>query len=328
MIQISNRHPGAGTARTGMARAWPHGRGARLAEMLLIAGLLGCADGSTPDCSEPPAAQDPPVGSNGIAADVGGCRGTLWVADLYGGELLRFDPDSGLVVERYGRNEGLDPPDDLVVLGDGRLVSTSPFGRTVSVTERGGRSTVLARFDRGPNPIALEPGGEAVVVGFEAKPPTTIERVPLDGGPATTLASGLPALNGFDFGPDGFLYAPTGGVAGIFGGGGIAKIDTRSGEWSQLPLAFDEPGKTGLDFAVGIAFGPDRALYALQGISPAVYRVEVATGRATLVALIPTAVGDNLAFGSAGRLFVSTFIQPRLIEVLAGGSAIERPIGG
>lgn len=315
-------------------RTWQILEAQRLAAVTVVGLVVGLAlaacgsDDPGAPCAATAADQKRPVGSNGLAYDPTACRGSIWVADLFGGELLRFDPATSVIEERYGASDGLDAPDDLVVTADGRLVSTSPKGGTVSLTERDGKTTVLAHFDPGPNPIALEPGGQAVLVGFEADEPTTLERVPLDGGKVTTIATGLPALNGFAFGPDGLLYAPTGGASGALGGGGIARIDTKTGQWSPITLSFDEAGKKGLDFAAAIAFGPHGEPYALQGIGPRVYRIDTETGAATLVAKLPTTTGDNLVVAPDGTIFVSTFQQPRLFELRPDGSIEARVIGG
>ena len=178
--------------------------------------------------------------------------------------------------------------------------------------QRDGAVGVLAVVGRGVNPIALEPGGEAVVVGFGTTDDDRLLRVPLDGGPVEVVADGLPVLNGFGFGPDGRLYAPTGGVEALLGStGGLIAIDVATGSTEVIPLQFDEPGRTGLAFAVGVDVGPDGTVYIAQGVDPALYAVDPSTGHATLVGTSPEAAADNVLVLSDGRILLSGFVALR-----------------
>lgn len=276
----------------------------------LVAGLVaatmvvaGCTVPSTwPDGTVP---QVPPIGLNGMAEVPGASASEVWAADYFGHQLLRFDVATGEILERHG---GLCDTDDVVVAPDGSLVATCPGDGTVVRLPAGGAPLeVLATVGNGVNPIALEPGGEAVVVGFGTAEHDTLLSVPLDGGPVQTVASGLPVLNGFGFGPDGLLYAPTGGVGGVFGGGGLISIDVSTGAVHQIPLQFDDPAKRGLDFAVGVEVGPDGTVYVAQGFTPAVYAVDPSSGHATLVGASPLPMADNLVVLSDGRIVLSGF---------------------
>ena len=121
-----------------------------------------------------------------------------------GGRLLRppaaaVRPDTGRIAERYG---GLCDTDDVVVAPDGSLIATcAGEGRWCGFSGDGAVG-VLSVVGRGVNPIALEPGGKAVVVGFGTTDDDRLLRV-LDGGPVEVVADGLPVLNGFG-GPDGW----------------------------------------------------------------------------------------------------------------------------
>ena len=64
-----------------------------------------------------------------------------------------------------------------------------------------------------------------MLVGFGSEENDRVLRVFPDGRPTEVVAEDLPVLNGFDIGPDGLLYAPTGGAAGSFGTGGLGRLD-------------------------------------------------------------------------------------------------------
>ena len=284
--------------------------------VLVVAVVSGCTVPSTlPDGSVPQVA---PVGLNGMAQDPTADGGNVWAADYFGHQLLRFDPDTGRIAERHG---GLCDTDDVVVAPDGSLIATCAGEGTVVRVQRDGAVGVLSVVGRGVNPIALEPGGEAVVVGFGTTDDDRLLRVPLDGGPVEVVADGLPVLNGFGFGPDGRLYAPTGGVEALLGStGGLIAIDVATGSTEVIPLQFDEPGRTGLAFAVGVDVGPDGTVYIAQGVDPALYAVDPATGHAALVGRSPEAAADNVLVLSDGRILLSGFVGNSVVVFSPDGT--------
>lgn len=284
----------------------------------LVAVVAGCTPSTLPDGSVP---QDPPFGVNGLVEE----DGDVWVADLFGGQLLRFAPDSGRVLERYGRMEGLCGTDDVVVMPDGTLVATCPVDGRVIAVERGGRARLLDAVGRSVNPIALDPSGEAVLVGFGSPEDDRVLRVFPDGRPTEVVADGLPVLNGFDVGPDGSLYAPTGGAAGSFGTGGLGRLDLTTGEFEQIPLTFPGSGRTGFDFACGVDVGADGTVFVAQCFNPTVFAVDPDTGVATSLGRAPLDAADNLVALDDGRVVLSGFFGGRVVVYTpAGGGSFSR----
>jgi streptogramin lyase len=287
---------------------------ARVAAVLPVAILVAASavTACAPPTSVPPAPipQDPPVGVNGMVQD----GPDVWVADLFAKQLVRFDPGTGAIAERYRMDPDVCATDDVVVVPGGDLVATCPTeGRVVRVTRGTGATTVLATPGRGVNPIALEPSGRSVVVGFGTEDDDRLVRIPLDGGPPRVVASGLPVLNGFGFGPDGFLYVPTGGAGDILGTGGLGRIDVATGTFSDVALSFpDEPGRTGFDFACGADVAPDGTVYVAQCFNAAAYAVDPATGVARSLGRSPLDIADNVVHLSDGRVLLSGFFGGRL----------------
>ncbi len=286
--------------------------------MVALVAIVGAAPSCTvpsvgPDGSVPQVA---PVGLNGMAEEQTDSGPAVWAADYVGHQLLRFDPDTGTIDERHG---GLCDTDDVVVAPDGSLLATCAGPGTVVRLSRDGHSEVLARVGRGVNPIALEPGGDAVVVGFGTDDHDELIRVPLDGSPTEVIADDLPVLNGFGFGPDGRLYVPTGGAAGLLGNtGGLAVVDVTTGELTTIPLTVGGVA-LGIAFAVGVDVGADGTVYIAQGVDPAVWAVDPMTGVATLVGRSPLPYADNITVLDDGRLVVSGF--------LGSGYVVFRPDG-
>lgn len=273
---------------------------AALAALVLLA--VACSPPSSPPAE---LSQVAPIAVNGMVQE----GGSVWVSDLFGRQVVRFSPDTGVIEERYGMDAGVCTADDPVVVPGGDVVATCPTeGLVIRIPRGGGRATTLANVGRGVNPIALDPSGTSVVVGFGSGDDDRLLRVPLDGGPVTTVAAGLPALNGFGFGPDGLLYVPTGGVPGLFGSGGLGRIDTATGAFTTIPLRFpDEPGKRGLQFAVGADVAADGTVYVAQGFNASVYAVDPGTGVARLVGRSPIGVADNVVVLTDGRVLLSSF---------------------
>jgi outer membrane protein assembly factor BamB len=269
-------------------------------------GAVSCTPSTLPDGSVP---QDVPFGVNGLTEE----DGTVWVADLFAGQLVRFSPDSGRILERYGRMDGLCGTDDLVVTADRTLVATCPVDGRVIAVERGGRARVLDAVGRSVNPIALDPSGEAVLVGFGSEDDDRVLRVFLDGRPTEVVADDLPVLNGFDVGPDGRLYAPTGGAAGSFGTGGLGRLDLATGAFEQLPLTFPGTTRTGFDFACGVDVVADGTVFVAQCFNPSVYAVDPDTGVATLVGRAPLDTADNLVVLDDGRVVLSGFFGGKVV---------------
>jgi streptogramin lyase len=267
---------------------------------VVVLSAVACVPASTnPDGSVP---QNPPLSLHGVVAE----GASLWGADLLGGQLVRFDPATGVISERYGPAEGVCRVDDVAVLPGGDLAATCPNQGLVIRVERGGDASVLAAVGSGVNPIVLDPSGTSVLVGFTFGGEDRLLRVPLDGGPVTTAASGLPPLAGFDLDDDGTIVAPTGGLDGGFGTGGLVRIDPTDGTATTLPLTFPaEPSRTGLDLAVAAAVGADGTIYVAQALDPTVYAVDPLTGMATSIGYSPVGAADNIASLADGRVVLS-----------------------
>ncbi|MGI9579011.1 MAG: hypothetical protein ACR2OH_12480 [Microthrixaceae bacterium] len=283
-------------------------------------------------CS-PPAAnpngsvpQNPPFGVNGMVEDPDPATPGVWIADLFGEQMLRFDPDTGVIAERYGMAEDLCGTDDIAVMPDGALVATCPTTGKVIRVPRGGSAEVLDRVGRGANPIVAHPTGDSVLVGFGTEENDELLRVYTDGRATEVVADDLPVLNGFGFGPDGLLYVPTGGAGGLLGTGALGTIDITTGAFSEVPLSFSEAGKTGFDFACGTDVAPDGTVYVAQCSNAAAYAVDPTTGVATLVGRAATDFVDNIVRLTDGRLLLSSFFGGTVTVFTPGPGGWDRSL--
>ena len=151
-------------------------------------------------------------GANGLAIDH---AGRLLVASVWGQQITAVDRSTGRILQRYGPVVGttqLGTPDDVAVGPDGSIYYTDIMGGTVGRISADGHLTKqsVATFN---NPIAFDAKGRLFVAqAFQGD--CLYEVDPALVNPPTRILcgsgeKGFPEqLNGFDFGPDGMLYAP------------------------------------------------------------------------------------------------------------------------
>ena len=159
-----------------------------------------------------------------------------------------------------------------------------------------------------------------------------------------TSCDGEPFLfpNDLCFGPDGALYLTDSGVfiddfapnnqirpdyMDVRYDGRVYRVDPASGKVKKLD--------TGIKFTNGIAFGPDRLLYANETLTGNIYRYdrkggEIAGPRVLFGNVIPPDAPpgwkgpDGMAFSTDGRLFVAVFGQKDVTVLGKTGEVLER----
>ena len=254
-------------------------------------------------------------GANGLAVDG---RGRLLVASFAGGELVVLDGQSGRIVDRLGHELGVDAPDDVAVGPDGSIYWTDfLLGQVGRLAPNG---VVTKQFVApGMNPIAFTADGRLFVgqafAGdglYELDP--NLVRAPRVVIPDSGVAPFPRQLNGFDFGPDGMLYAPQPFL------GTIVRIDPDSGAMTPVTDAF--AGR----FPSSVEFDSRGRLYASLS-DGAVVRVDRDTGTYKVVAEIPAGL-DNMVFGPRDRLYVSSYENGGVYVVGPGGRVRTLSRGG
>ena len=245
-------------------------------------------------------------------------------------------------------HKGLGEPEAPVLLPDGRwaVVEMSPEKGCVSVISRDGLTkNVVARTGR-PNGMLVDSHGTLWVA--ESMNPPSIKKVELNGLSEVILTGGdgtnFLFPNDLAFGPDGALYMTDSGVSRpVFQkarekGLSYPKIDGkvfRIDLSSRNVTILDD----GLQFANGLAFGLDDALYVTATITGLVYRYEwndngTLGPREVFTDLVDRnrksgfTGGDGLAVGSNGFLYCAVVGQGDVTVVDTAGSVVERIIVG
>ncbi len=278
------------------ARAWSVGLGAAL--------LVGCA---APDPPEPAAwtvtvlAQGGPLhATNGMYF---GPDGRLHVVSASSAEVLALDPESGEILERWGPEDGVQGPDDIIFGPDGSWYWTEFAFGDVAKRAPDGTTTVIASPGPGVNPITFADDGR-LFVSQCALGDHLFELDPAGGGEPRLITDQLGpgcGLNGMDWGPDDRLYGPRPSASEV------VRVDVERGTFETVSAEFDRP--------VALKFDSQHRLHVLDSGTGELFRVDIATGDRELVGR--TGAGsDNLAFDADDRLFVSSYAHSFIVEVL------------
>jgi sugar lactone lactonase YvrE len=247
-------------------------------------------------------------GTNGLAFDD---QGRLYIASAIGREIVVMDPQTGKILERYGQEDGVVGPDDLIFGPDGSLYWTEILSGEVGRRTPDGVVTkqFVAPF---VNPITFSDDGRLFVAqafvddGLYEVDPDLVDP------PVLILGTGNPAfhLNAFDFGPDGKLYAPRQQL------NQIVRIDVDTKAVEILTDQFEGACK----------FDSQGRLHV--GTEDRVVRFDPATKEVTTVATLPGSGLDNIAFDSQDRLFTSNFRDGSIHAILPHGRARQLSSGG
>lgn len=250
--------------------------------------------------------------SNGLAIDA---DGSLAVANVWGGTITMIDPADGSVLAVYGRESGLGMPDDVAFAPDGMLYFTQegPGGGVGRISPDGQVNAVaVLPF---ANPVAVTADGHLVVAQCFGPENGLYVLDPEGAGEPRLVFGDVPgcALNAFDFGPDGLLYAPN-PIQGT-----VSAVDLESGETMVI--------LDGLAFPVAVEFDSQGRLHYADQATGAVYRVDLASGAVETLAQLEVGL-DNLAFDGEDRLYVSNAVDGSITEVLADGTTRVVSSGG
>ena len=192
--------------------------------ILLVIALLAAM--ATP-ASADEAAEPFDVGQGikiGRAADTNGLNGiyvspvdgNVYNASVGGDEITVHDPETGELLSRLGPESGVHGPDDLFITEDGTIYWTEILTGHVGMLAPGS-DPVRQLVAPGVNPITMSDDGRLFVgriflgTGLYELDPDLVD-------PPVLLDENL-VVNAFDFGPDGYLYAPS------FFTGEVVKID-------------------------------------------------------------------------------------------------------
>lgn len=260
----------------------------------------------------PPTTEAPvePVALLAAGAEIGTPNGMffdgqdrLWVASV-GSGIFVVDPDSGETLEHYPGD--VASADDLTVAADGTVYFTDIINGQVGIIAPDG--TLLEErlaVAPGANSITFSEDGR-LFVGADFLGDGLFEVDTTGTTPPRVVTPEPGWLNGMDFGPDGYIYAPR------WTRGTIVRVDPETGELTTIADSSESVYSA-------VKFDADGALHAVEAFPGHVVEIDITTGEQTILATID-GVLDNLAFDSTGRLFVSNGQDGSIQEVLDDGT--------
>lgn len=216
-----------------------------------------------------------------------GPTGTLYGASLTGYSIYRIDTATGTVETAVG--PPLGNADDVAVAPDGTIAWTSGAFSAVHALTPDGEIITLADKLPAANSINYAPDGRLFVTqvfGGDA----LWEIDPEGRKPPRLVAKKLGGLNGFEIGPDGWLYGPR------FLKGGIVRVNVETGEVVTVADGFTVPA--------AVNFDSHGRLYVVDFDDGTVTRLDVETGRRETVARLEPPL-DNLAISNSDEIYVS-----------------------
>lgn len=238
--------------------------------------------------------------SNGIMFDD---RDQLYVASVYGGEIIIVDPLTGNITGHLGIDEGVKCPDDLVFGPDGSLYFTNLAVGEVGRLSADGISSNQS-VGAGVNSITFSDDGR-LFTGLVFMDDKLYELDPSFNTSPRLIASDLGGLNAMDWGSDGYLYGP------VWTKGEVVRIDVDSGEITTVADGFSVPSS--------VKFDSSGNLYVADYDRGEIIRLDMVNNSSELVAGKGLERIDNMAFDSEDNLFASAK-DGTVVEVMENGT--------
>ncbi len=269
--------------------------------------LAGC-DSQAVDEAEASAGNVRMIGEGASFRSINGILfgpdGDLHLTSVLTPAVARIDPESGEILDSQGFDEGAKSPDDLAFGPDGSIYWTNISHGDVMMRTPAGETRAVASPGIGVNPITFSDDGRLFV--SQCFMDTNLFELDPAGGEAPRvirddLGPGC-GLNGMDWGSaDGRLYGPR------WFNGEVVRVDVDSGEMETVASGFGVPA--------AVKFNSEGVLHVLDSLRGEVVRIG-ADGAREVVGRVGAGL-DNLAFDAADRLYVSSFTDSFIVEVLS-----------
>lgn len=255
-----------------------------------------------------PVDQTPPSGANGLAFDG---DGKIWVADLFGRQLLRIDPGNGEILDRFVQDGTGLGADDIAVDAKGFVFWTDfGSGRVGRFDPKTHQNEFVATLPTGANSIAFSEDGR-LFVGLVLLNRGLYEIDPEGSREPRLITDAISSLNAFDFGPDGLLWGPLEDA--------IVKLDLERGEVVETVAK----GR----YASVRYNARDGALYALTNgadrMTPALHKIDIEGFAVSTFHESDLAAIDNFVIGPKGEFIVTGYNMPKFEVIESDGAQAE-----
>jgi sugar lactone lactonase YvrE len=249
-------------------------------------------------------------GANGLRF---GANGHLYVAQAFGSQVSEIDLETRDITVVSPVGGEILAPDDLAFDSHGTLYVTEVFSERVSARTADGRIRVVS--DHVPVANGITVHEDRIFVDEFRVGGRVLELYP-DGRAPRIIATDLVLPNALAYGPDDQLYFPL----------------VATGQIGRVPVAGGavEIFAAGLDLPTAVKFDPRGRLLVVQSGGGSVTCYDLPSRIGHTIGLLRPGI-DNLAFSTAGDLYVSNFADGGISRLDAHGAEhvlIERGLLG
>jgi len=238
------------------------------------------------------------LGANGLFFDA---HDQLYVASVIGAGIWIIDRESGETKKILRKQQGVLSPDDVTIGPGGVVYFTNTLQGTVGSLSQEGEVSEIANLGIGVNSLTLADDGQ-LWVGRDFIGDRLYQLDPAGKEEPRTIITEPGWINAMDFGPDGMLYGP------VYSKSIVVRINPLNGVMTTVADDFE----TRLH---AVKFDHAGRLYVLEGRPGRVLRIDLESGERTVLGSYAPGL-DNLAFDSNDRLFVSSFLDGSIHEVM------------
>ena len=285
----------------------------------LLIGVVACVVSacSTPPLTAPGSWSAPEVlvapssftGVHGLAVDT---QGRLLAGSVVGNAIWQVDRDTGAATVLVGGPEG--QADDIAIGPKGEMAWTNYLMGMVRYRENDAAPMrVLAKDLPGLNSLDFDRRNGKLYASQVFLGDALWELDVAGVNPPRLIAKDLGGLNGFEVGPDGFIYGP------LWFKNRVVKIDPANGAITVINAEFKTPAAANLD-------GKGN-LWVIDTATGELSRVDLSSGRKTVFKQLKTAI-DNLAIAPDGTIYVSNMADNAIDAVNPTTGAVRTLTSG
>lgn len=228
--------------------------------------------------------------------------GEMYVSDAFSNRILKMDHRTGKLLEVF--TEGLEGAADLTFHPDGTMYWVNPFAAQIYRKSADGTVTKIAQFTGVIDGIAVREDHRVYTASFDGR--NLVWEIDPNGVLPPKVVAHVGGLDAYEFGPDGFLYAPD----FLYGSGNIFRIDVDTGAVDVIATGFVQP--------ISVRFNSKGELHVLDTVTSELVKVDIATGAKTLVG-VATPNTDNFDFSPEDEIYVANNADSYVAKVLSNG---------
>ncbi len=244
------------------------------------------------------------TGVHGLAIDK---QGRLLAGSVVGNAIWEVDRQTGAAKILVGGPEG--QADDIAIGPNGEMAWTNYLSGAIRYRENDrAPMRLLAQGLPGLNSLDFDRRNGKLYASQVFLGDALWEIDVAGVKPPRLIAKDLGGLNGFEVGPDGFLYGP------LWFKRSVVKVDPANGAVSVISASFETPAAANLD-GKGNVWVVDAATGELA-------KVALDTGAKTVVARLASAL-DNLAIAPDGTVYVSNMADNSIQAVNPDTGAVR-----